>query len=64
VEQVKFPYFPNPLQFHPEIEILCVVHSSGTRFVGDSVDRFSPGELVLIGPSVPHLWYSNEKYTQ
>jgi AraC-like DNA-binding protein len=62
VEQVKFQYFPNPLQFHPEIEILYVIHGSGTRFVGDSVDRFGPGELVMIGQNVPHLWYSDEKY--
>jgi AraC-like DNA-binding protein len=64
VEQVKFQYFPNPLQFHPEIEILYVIHGSGTRFVGDSVDSFGPGELVMIGQNVPHLWYSDEKYTQ
>ena len=64
VEQVKFPYFPNPLQFHPEIEFLYVIHGSGTRFVGDSVDRFGPGELVMIGQNVPHLWYSDEKFRQ
>jgi len=64
VEQAKFQYFPNPLQFHPEIEILYVIHGSGTRFVGDSVDRFGPGELVMIGQNVPHSWYSDEKYRQ
>ena len=64
VEQARFQYFPNPLQFHPEIEILYVIHGSGTRFVGDSVDRFSSGELVMIGQNVPHLWYSDKKYRQ
>lgn len=64
VEQAKFPYFPNPLQFHPEIEILYVVHGSGTRIVGDSVGRFGPGDLVMIGQNVPHLWQSDEKYTR
>jgi AraC-like DNA-binding protein len=64
VEHEKFQYFPNPLQFHPEVEIMYIIHGSGTRFVGDSVDRFSPGELVIIGPNVPHLWYSDEKYTR
>jgi AraC-like DNA-binding protein len=63
VEQMKFQYFTNPLQFHPEIEILYVIDGSGTLFVGDSVDRFGPGELVMIGQNVPHLWYSDEKYT-
>ena len=64
VEHEKFKYFPNPLQFHPEIEIMYIVHGSGTRFVGDSIGRFGPGELVLIGQNVPHLWYSDEKYRQ
>jgi hypothetical protein len=64
VEQEKFQYFPNPLQFHPEIEILYVIHGSGTVFVGDSVVRFSSCELVMIGQNVPHLWYRDEKYHQ
>jgi AraC-like DNA-binding protein len=64
VEQVKFPYFPNPLQFHPDIEILLVIQGTGTRFVGDSIDRFGPGDLLMIGGNVPHVWYSDEKYTQ
>jgi AraC-like DNA-binding protein len=64
VEHEKFQYFPNPLQFHPEIEILYVIHGSGTRFVGDSIANFGPGELIMIGQNVPHLWYSDEKYTQ
>jgi AraC-like DNA-binding protein len=61
-EHQKFNYFPNPLQFHPEIEIMYIVHGSGTRFVGDSVNRFGPGDLVMIGQNVPHLWYSDEIY--
>lgn len=64
VEHMKFPYFPNPLQFHPDIEILYIIHGSGTRFVGDSVDHFGPGDLVMIGQNVPHVWYSDKKYTQ
>ncbi len=60
VEHMKFHHFPNPLQFHPEIEILLVIKGTGTRFVGDSIDRFGPGDLVMIGRNVPHVWYSDE----
>ena len=59
-----FKYFPNPLQFHPEIELMYIVHGSGTRFIGDSFDRFCSGDLVMIGQNVPHLWYSDERYRQ
>ncbi|MFA5330273.1 MAG: AraC family transcriptional regulator [Prolixibacteraceae bacterium] len=63
VEQVKFPHFTNPLQFHPDIEILLILEGTGTLFVGDSISSFGPGDLVMIGQNVPHVWYSDEKYT-
>ena len=64
VEHMKFQSFPNPLQFHPDIEILHVVKGTGSRFVGDSLDRYGPGDVVMIGQNVPHGWYSDEKYTK
>jgi AraC-like DNA-binding protein len=62
VEHEKFPFFPNPLQFHPEIEIIYVIQGTGTLFIGDSVIRFYPDDLVIIGKNIPHVWYSDEKY--
>ncbi len=64
VEHMKFHCFPNPLQFHTDIEIMFVIKGTGSRFVGDSVDRFGPGDVVIIGQNVPHVWYSDEKYTK
>ena len=64
VEHMKFKYFPNPLQFHPDVELLLVVRGTGTRIVGDSIERFTPGDLVLIGEDVPHVWYSDKEYMQ
>jgi AraC-like DNA-binding protein len=57
-------YFPNPFQFHPEIEILLVLKGTGTRIVGDSISRFRPGDLVMIGQNVPHVCYSDDEYTK
>lgn len=61
VNYMKVNHFPSPLHFHPEIEILLVIQGTGTRFVGNSVERFSPGDLVMIGENVPHVWYSDKK---
>jgi AraC-like DNA-binding protein len=62
--QRKSHYFPNPFMFHPEVEILLVIHGTGTRLIGDSVGRFVAGDVVMIGPNVPHVWYGDEKYTK
>jgi len=40
--------------FHPEFEIVYVPHGSGKRFVGDKISRFEGGDLVLLGPNIPH----------
>ena len=42
--------------YHKEYELLYVSKGSGIRFVGDSVQEFNEGELVLVGAYLPHLW--------
>lgn len=56
------PHFTVPWHFHPEIEILYVVKSSGTSYVGDGIRRFTDGEISIIGENVPHWWKSDQKY--
>ena len=60
INHMKVDYFPSMRHFHPEVEILLVVQGRGTRFVGDSIEPFSPGDLVMIGPDVPHEWCSDK----
>ncbi|RMG20600.1 MAG: AraC family transcriptional regulator [Bacteroidetes bacterium] len=42
--------------YHAQYELIYLPQSSGIRFVGDNVSQFEPGDLVLIGPYLPHLW--------
>jgi len=54
----------SPWHYHPDYELIYMVQGSGKRFVGDSVENFQAGDLIFIGPDVPHVWKSDEEYYQ
>ncbi len=62
VRDLREPFFDPYWHFHPEYQLFLVLEGTGTRFVGDKVERFGPGDLVLTGPNLPHVWRSDEKY--
>jgi AraC-like DNA-binding protein len=52
-----------PFQWHhhPEFELTLTSNSRGQRFIGDHVGTYDDGDLVLVGPNLPHTWSSREK---
>jgi AraC-like DNA-binding protein len=60
----EIPHFSVPWHFHPEIEILLVVKSIGTVYVGDGINRFTEGEISIIGENIPHWWKSDPIYLE
>ncbi len=42
--------------FHPECQLTLVIKSQGYRLVGDSLTTLEPGDLVFLGPNLPHVW--------
>lgn len=42
--------------FHPQYELTYMIQSTGIRYVGDSMNAFERGDLVLVGKNVPHSW--------
>ncbi len=55
-------YFGNPWHFHDELEITFVLKSEGTKFIGDHISEFKPGEITLMGSRLPHYWHNDESY--
>jgi len=51
-----------PFQWHhhPEFELTLTLNSRGLRFIGDNVGEYDDGDLVLLGPNLPHTWASRE----
>jgi AraC-like DNA-binding protein len=54
-----YPYRTVRWHFHPEYEIHLIVATTGKMFVGDHISSFVPGNLVLLGPNLPHNWVSD-----
>ncbi len=47
--------------YHPACEVHLIRTSSGTEFVGDYIGPFRAGNLVLVGPNLPHHWESDRR---
>jgi mannose-6-phosphate isomerase-like protein (cupin superfamily) len=62
VRQDTVPCIEHDWHFHPELELIYFMKSTGTRYVGNSIGSFGPGELYLIGSNVPHLFRNEKEY--
>ncbi|NKI25454.1 AraC family transcriptional regulator [Arenibacter sp. 6A1] len=62
VSHNRYSHFLKVWHYHPELELVLILKSTGTRFIGDSIEKFSEGDLVLIGKDLPHMWLNDEVY--
>jgi AraC-like DNA-binding protein len=46
--------------YHNNYEISFITEGTGKRIVADSIEDFHPGDLVFLGPSLPHVWIAEK----
>ena len=61
---VRRDLFPinNRWHYHSEVELIHIKKGEGTQFIGDSIKRFKPGDVVLVGSNLPHYWRFDDVY--
>jgi AraC-like DNA-binding protein len=62
VRQDTVPYINNKWHYHIEAELIYFKKGNGTQFIGDHIQNFNDGDLVLIGSNLPHYWRFDTVY--
>jgi AraC-like DNA-binding protein len=45
--------------FHPELEIVYIKKGSGKRHIGNHISYFNGGDLIMLGPNLPHYGFTD-----
>lgn len=54
------PYFKSPFHYHPELELVYVKEGFGKRIIGEKLENFTEGDMVLLGSNLPHIWQNDD----
>ncbi len=45
--------------YHPELELVYIEKGNGKRHIGNHVSYYNKGDLILIGPNLPHYGFAH-----
>ncbi|MEL7342644.1 MAG: AraC family transcriptional regulator, partial [Bacteroidota bacterium] len=58
------PHIEIGWHFHPEYELTYFAESYGQKVIGDHIANFAAGEVLLIGPNLPHYMRNDAAFYQ
>lgn len=62
IRKLTAPYFDPTFHLHPEFQLCYIIEGTGNRLIGDTISPFTSGDLVLLGPNLPHVWRNHDAY--
>jgi AraC-like DNA-binding protein len=51
--------FYDKLHQHEEIQLCAIVKGEGSLVIGDSINEYKPGDVLIIGSNLPHVFKSD-----
>ncbi|TYA58228.1 AraC family transcriptional regulator [Formosa maritima] len=55
------PFFYDKLHQHEEIQLSYIVKGEGTLIVGDTINYYKTGDVIVIGSQLPHVFESDQE---
>ena len=62
VEYWDLPFFYNSVHYHEECQLTYILEGRGMILVGDHLEDFQEGDLLLIGKNTPHALVHSKEY--
>ncbi|NGM61902.1 AraC family transcriptional regulator [Sphingobacterium sp. SGG-5] len=62
IRRDSVPKNHNIWHYHEELEFILVIQGAGKLFVGDCIQEFVAGDVILIGANIPHYWLFDPEY--
>lgn len=59
IQEDKQWVFYDKLHQHQEVQLSYIVSGTGTLIVGDTVNRFTEGDVIVLGTNLPHVFQSD-----
>ncbi len=56
------PHFYDKLHYHQEVQVTAIVRGTGIVYGGNNMHAFGPGDIIVFGAQIPHLFKNGAAY--